>query len=73
MLEARLAVLPCRSLDRLSERERGRISLLHGSLLYRDRRIAGFEAAAVEVVEHLDPPRLIGSRLSVLDCSFGDG
>jgi 3' terminal RNA ribose 2'-O-methyltransferase Hen1 len=46
-------------LDRMSERERGRISLIHGSLMYRDKRIAGFEAAAVvEVVEHLDPPRL---------------
>jgi 3' terminal RNA ribose 2'-O-methyltransferase Hen1 len=46
-------------LERLPERERGRISLLHGSLMYRDKRIAGFEAAAVvEVVEHLDPPRL---------------
>jgi len=46
-------------LERLPERERRRISLLHGSLMYRDKRIAGFEAAAVvEVVEHLDPPRL---------------
>ena len=36
-----------------------RIRLLHGSLIYRDRRLEGFDAAAVvEVVEHLDPPRL---------------
>ncbi|MGC3971312.1 MAG: hypothetical protein QM775_29425 [Pirellulales bacterium] len=33
--------------------------MLHGSLTYRDERFAGFDAAAViEVVEHLDPPRL---------------
>jgi len=46
-------------LDRLAPRQRERIRLLHGSLLYRDRRLAGYDAAAVvEVVEHLDPPRL---------------
>ena len=46
-------------LDRLPTRQAGRIELLHGSLLYRDRRLDGFDAAAVvEVVEHLDPPRL---------------
>jgi hypothetical protein len=32
---------------------------MHGSLMYRDERLAGFDAAAVvEVIEHLDPPRL---------------
>lgn len=46
-------------LDELPLRQRERIRLLHGSLMYRDLRIAGFDAAAVvEVVEHLDPPRL---------------
>ena len=36
-----------------------RIKLMHGSLMYRDKRLAGFDAAAVvEVIEHLDPPRL---------------
>jgi hypothetical protein len=25
--------------------------------LYRDKRLEGFDAAVVEVVEHLDPPR----------------
>jgi 3' terminal RNA ribose 2'-O-methyltransferase Hen1 len=35
------------------------VKLLHGSLVYRDSRLAGFDAAAaVEVVEHFDPPRL---------------
>ena len=48
---------------------RERVSLLHGSLVYRDPRIAGFDAAAaVEVVEHLDPPRLAAFEQAV----FGD-
>jgi len=47
-------------LDRLPERQRKRIQLIQGSLLYRDNRVSGFDAAAlVEVIEHLDPPRLI--------------
>jgi 3' terminal RNA ribose 2'-O-methyltransferase Hen1 len=46
-------------LDRLSPTQANRIKLIHGSLMYRDRRLEGFDAAAVvEVVEHLDPPRL---------------
>ncbi len=46
-------------LERASDRERSWIKLLHSSLTYRDRRIEGFDAAAaVEVIEHLDPPRL---------------
>jgi 3' terminal RNA ribose 2'-O-methyltransferase Hen1 len=37
-----------------------RLKLMHGSLMYRDERLEGFDAAAVvEVVEHLDPPRLL--------------
>ncbi len=46
-------------LDDLPSRQEDRIQLLHGSLMYRDKRFAGFDAAAVvEVIEHLDPPRL---------------
>jgi 3' terminal RNA ribose 2'-O-methyltransferase Hen1 len=46
-------------LDRLPTMQANRIKLIHGSLMYRDRRLEGFDAAAVvEVVEHLDPPRL---------------
>ena len=45
--------------DEMSEKQRERVKLLHGSLTYRDERLAGFDAAAVlEVVEHLDPARL---------------
>lgn len=46
-------------LDRLPDRQRERIELIHGALTYRDERLANFDAAAiVEVIEHLDPPRL---------------
>ncbi|MCP4426020.1 MAG: methyltransferase domain-containing protein, partial [Chloroflexi bacterium] len=46
-------------LDRLSPKQQERITLQHGSLMYRDRRLDGYDAAAVvEVIEHLDPPRL---------------
>lgn len=45
--------------ERMHESKRKRIELMHGSLVYRDRRLEGFDAAAViEVIEHLDPPRL---------------
>jgi 3' terminal RNA ribose 2'-O-methyltransferase Hen1 len=46
-------------LDELPERQRSRIELIQGSLTYRDARLNGFDAAAiVEVIEHLDAPRL---------------
>jgi len=46
-------------LDRLSPRQKERVHLMHGSLVYRDERLKGFDAASVmEVIEHLDPPRL---------------
>jgi 3' terminal RNA ribose 2'-O-methyltransferase Hen1 len=46
-------------LAQLPERQRQRIALLHGSLTYRDRRLEGYDAAAVvEVIEHLDYARL---------------
>lgn len=46
-------------LDQLPTMQRDRVQLIHGSLMYRDPRLSGFDAAAVvEVIEHLDPPRL---------------
>jgi len=46
-------------LDQMPPSRRERIQLFQGSLTYRDERLHGFDAAAVvEVVEHLDPPRL---------------
>src|SRR5206468_441969 len=45
-----------------------RIKLIHGSLIYRDRRLEGFDAAAVvEVVEHLDQPRLSAFERAVFE------
>ena len=46
-------------LDRLPEKQRQRVQLLQGSLIYRDARLKNYDAAAVvEVIEHLDLPRL---------------
>ncbi|HEX5153219.1 MAG TPA: 3' terminal RNA ribose 2'-O-methyltransferase Hen1 [Parafilimonas sp.] len=45
--------------DEMSSKQKERIKLFHGSLTYRDKRIEGFDAAAVvEVIEHLDLNRL---------------
>jgi 3' terminal RNA ribose 2'-O-methyltransferase Hen1 len=53
-------------LDRLPEAQRTRIRLLQSPLTYRDKRLNGYDAAAlVEVIEHLDPPRLAAAEQSV--------
>ncbi|MEU8259544.1 3' terminal RNA ribose 2'-O-methyltransferase Hen1 [Micromonospora sp. NPDC048999] len=46
-------------LDRLPERQRDRIKLWQSALTYRDDRLRGYDAAVLmEVIEHVDPPRL---------------
>jgi 3' terminal RNA ribose 2'-O-methyltransferase Hen1 len=46
-------------LHEMAPRQRERVELRQGALTYRDRKLGGFDAATVvEVVEHLDPPRL---------------
>jgi 3' terminal RNA ribose 2'-O-methyltransferase Hen1 len=46
-------------LERMPDRQKERLKLMQGSLMYRDQRLAGYDAATVvEVIEHLDPPRL---------------
>lgn len=46
-------------LDRMPPMQKERIRLMHGSLMYKDKRLAGYDAACVvEVIEHLDAPRL---------------
>jgi 3' terminal RNA ribose 2'-O-methyltransferase Hen1 len=46
-------------LETMAPRQRQRVELAQGALTYRDRRLQGFDAATVvEVIEHLDPPRL---------------
>lgn len=45
--------------DRMPPKMRERVKLIQGSLTYRDKRLAGFDAATVvEVIEHLDEGRL---------------
>lgn len=56
--------------DRLPPKQRERIEVVHGSLMYRDERLAGFDAATVvEVIEHLDAPRLAAFERVVFECA----
>jgi 3' terminal RNA ribose 2'-O-methyltransferase Hen1 len=56
-------------LDEMPDRQRERLTLIQSSLTYRDSRLAGFDAAVLmEVIEHLDPPRLPALGRTV----FGD-
>ncbi|MES2572761.1 MAG: 3' terminal RNA ribose 2'-O-methyltransferase Hen1, partial [Verrucomicrobiota bacterium] len=57
-------------LDRLPPAQKERLTLLHGSLMYRDARLAGYDAAAVvEVIEHLDAPRLAAFERVLFECA----
>ncbi|TXL89350.1 3' terminal RNA ribose 2'-O-methyltransferase Hen1 [Streptomyces sp. IB2014 016-6] len=45
--------------ERMSERQAGRVTLMQSSLTYTDKRLKGHDAAVLsEVIEHLDLPRL---------------
>ncbi|WP_432923925.1 3' terminal RNA ribose 2'-O-methyltransferase Hen1 [Microbispora sp. CA-135349] len=45
--------------ERMPDAKRARLELFQGSLTYTDARLAGYDAAVLmEVVEHVDPPRL---------------
>jgi 3' terminal RNA ribose 2'-O-methyltransferase Hen1 len=47
------------NLERLPKMLQEKVALLHGSLIYRDKRVQGYDAATViEVIEHLDEARL---------------
>lgn len=53
-------------LDMLPDAQRDRIKLLQSPLTYRDKRLVGYDAAVlVEVIEHLDPPRLAAAERNV--------
>jgi 3' terminal RNA ribose 2'-O-methyltransferase Hen1 len=53
-------------LDQLSERQRGRLQIFQSSLTYRDDRLTGLDAAVLmEVIEHIDPPRLAALERTV--------
>jgi 3' terminal RNA ribose 2'-O-methyltransferase Hen1 len=46
-------------LDTMPDRQRERVDLLQSSLTYADQRLASLDAAVLmEVIEHVDPPRL---------------
>ena len=56
--------------DRMPPMQRSRVRLLQGSLMYRDRRLETFDAAAVvEVIEHLDEPRLAAFERVLFECA----
>ena len=49
-----------------TQTQKERLSLMHSSLTYQDKRLLGYEAAAlVEVIEHLDEPRLSALRQNI--------
>ncbi len=53
-------------LDRMGDRQRERISLFQSSVVYRDARLAGYDALVLmEVVEHVDLNRLGALEVSV--------
>jgi len=50
--------------------ENDRIKLIQGSLMYQDKRLQGFEGAAlIEVIEHLDLPKLSALERVVFECA----
>jgi 3' terminal RNA ribose 2'-O-methyltransferase Hen1 len=56
-------------LDRMSATQRSRLELFQSSLTYRDERLRGLDAAVLmEVIEHVDPPRLDALER----CVFGE-
>jgi 3' terminal RNA ribose 2'-O-methyltransferase Hen1 len=55
-------------IERLAERQKDRIRLFQSSVTYRDERFSGFDAAcAVEVIEHLEPGRLVAFERVVFE------
>ena len=54
------------NLDRMGDRQRDRISLFQSSVVYRDARLAGYDALVLmEVIEHVDLTRLGALEVSV--------
>lgn len=58
-VSARALEVAARRFERLPERQRERLALRQSALTYVDTSLAGFDAAVLmEVIEHVDPPRL---------------
>jgi 3' terminal RNA ribose 2'-O-methyltransferase Hen1 len=56
--------------DDMPQKQQERIKLFQGSLTYRDKRLEGFDAAAVvEVIEHLEPNRLPAFERVLFECT----
>ncbi|PCH99342.1 MAG: 3' terminal RNA ribose 2'-O-methyltransferase Hen1 [Bacteroidetes bacterium] len=54
--------------DEMAPRQKERISLFQGALTYKDKRMEGYDAAAiVEVIEHLDTNRLLAFERVVFE------
>jgi 3' terminal RNA ribose 2'-O-methyltransferase Hen1 len=57
-------------LERMPAKQRERLKLMHGSLMYRDTRLSGYDAATVvEVIEHLDAPRMAAFERVVFEAA----
>jgi len=57
-------------LDQMPPRQRERVRLLQSSLTYRDQRLAGLDAIVLmEVIEHIDLPRLSALERTVFGCA----
>jgi 3' terminal RNA ribose 2'-O-methyltransferase Hen1 len=57
-------------LDRMPTKQKERLKLIHGSLMYRDKRLTGYDAATIiEVIEHLDAPRLAAFERVLFECA----
>ncbi|MEV4169657.1 3' terminal RNA ribose 2'-O-methyltransferase Hen1 [Nonomuraea sp. NPDC049709] len=55
-------------LERMPDAKRARLTLFQGALTYADKRLAGYDAAVLmEVIEHVDPPRLAALERVVFD------
>jgi 3' terminal RNA ribose 2'-O-methyltransferase Hen1 len=56
--------------DDLPDRQRDRLRFLQSSVTYADERLAGLDAAVLmEVIEHVDPPRLPALSHSVFQAA----
>lgn len=56
--------------DEMAPKQKDRVKLFQGALTYRDKRLEGYDAAAiVEVIEHLDENRLQSFERVVFECA----
>ncbi len=56
--------------EEMAPKQKERIELFQGALTYKDKRLEGFDAAAIiEVIEHLDENRLQSFERVVFECA----